>query len=77
VNNAGIGGPTPLDGDERADRTWAAILEINLTGTWRVCRAALPFLPVGGRIVNLSSVTGRFGVPGMAQGRARVSGSRR
>jgi NAD(P)-dependent dehydrogenase (short-subunit alcohol dehydrogenase family) len=66
VNNAGIGGPTPLDGDERSDRTWAAILEINLTGTWRVCRAALPFLAAGGRIVNLSSVTGRFGVAGMA-----------
>ena len=39
---------------------------MNLTGTWRVCRAARPFLPDGGRIVNVSSVTGRFGVPGMA-----------
>src|SRR5450759_5224669 len=29
-------------------------------------RAARPFLPDGGRTVNLSSVTGRFGVAGMA-----------
>ena len=39
---------------------------MNLTGAWRVLRAALPFLAIGGRVVNLSSVTGRFGVAGMA-----------
>ncbi len=66
VNNAGIGGPSPLDGDVRSDEAWAKILDVNLTGTWRVCRAARPFLPDGARIVNLSSVTGRFGVAGMA-----------
>ena len=63
VNNAGTGGLTPLGGDARSDETWARILEVNLTGTWRVCRATLPFLPDGGRIVNISSVVGRFGVP--------------
>jgi len=66
VNNAGIGGPTPLDGDARSDEKWRAILDVNLTGAWRVLRAALPFLASGGRVVNLSSVTGRFGVAGMA-----------
>ena len=39
---------------------------MNLTGVWRVLRAAAPFLAHGGRVVNLSSVTGRFGVAGMA-----------
>jgi NAD(P)-dependent dehydrogenase (short-subunit alcohol dehydrogenase family) len=63
VNNAGVGGPTPLDGDERSDRHFQRILDVNLGGTWRVCRAALPFLHPGARIVNLSSVLGRFGVP--------------
>jgi 2-hydroxycyclohexanecarboxyl-CoA dehydrogenase len=63
VNNAGTGGITPLDGDARSDEMWARILEVNLTGTWRVCRATLPFLRDGGRIVNISSVVGRFGVP--------------
>ena len=62
VNNAGLGGVTPLGGDARSDEGWSRILEVNLTGTWRVCRAAYPFLSDGGRIVNLSSVTGRFGV---------------
>jgi len=66
VNNAGTGGPTPIDGDARSDEAWRTILDVNLTGAWRVCRAALPFLSAGARIVNLSSVTGRFGVAGMA-----------
>jgi len=66
VNNAGIGGVTPLAGDERSDELWAKILEVNLTGVWRVCRAALPFLPDGARVLNMSSVTGRFGVAGYA-----------
>ena len=63
VNNAGISGITPLGGDQRSDEGWARMLDVNLTGTWRVCRAAYPFLAEGGRIVNLSSVSGRFGVP--------------
>jgi NAD(P)-dependent dehydrogenase (short-subunit alcohol dehydrogenase family) len=66
VNNAGAGGPSPLDGDARSDEAWRTILEVNLTGVWRVLRAANPFLAKGGRVVNLSSVTGRFGVAGMA-----------
>jgi NAD(P)-dependent dehydrogenase (short-subunit alcohol dehydrogenase family) len=66
VNNAGIGGITPLAGDERSDSLWRKILDVNVTGTWRVLRAAHPFLADGGRILNLSSVTGRFGVAGSA-----------
>jgi NAD(P)-dependent dehydrogenase (short-subunit alcohol dehydrogenase family) len=66
VNNAGIGLPTPFDGDARSDQAWNQTLGVNLTGTWRVCRAARPFLPDGARIVNLSSVSGRFGIAGMA-----------
>jgi NAD(P)-dependent dehydrogenase (short-subunit alcohol dehydrogenase family) len=66
VNNAGVGDPTPIDGDARSDEAWTRILEVNLTGTWRVCRAVFPFLPDGARVINMSSVTGRFGVAGMA-----------
>lgn len=66
VNNAGLAGRTPLDGDERSDLAFERILDVNVTGTWRVLRAALPFLADGGRVVNLSSVSGRFGVPGQA-----------
>jgi NAD(P)-dependent dehydrogenase (short-subunit alcohol dehydrogenase family) len=66
VNSAGVGLPSPFDGDARSDQAWSQTLDVNLTGMWRVCRAARPFLPDGARIVNLSSVAGRFGVAGMA-----------
>ena len=60
VNNAGVGGPTPLS--DRDDSRWDAILATNLTAVFRVTREALPHLPDGARIINLSSVVGRFGV---------------
>ncbi len=66
VNNAGYTSPTPLSGDERSDRAFERSWDVNVAGTWRVLRAALPFLATGGRIVNLSSVLGRFGAPGQA-----------
>jgi ketoreductase len=60
VNNAGRGGPTPLD--DPTDDRWDAILATNLTGAFRVTREAAPVLSNGGRVINMSSVTGRFGV---------------
>ena len=62
VNNAGVGGPTPIDDPD--DARWDAIVATNLTAVFRVTREASPFLPEGGRVVNISSVLGRFGVPG-------------
>jgi NAD(P)-dependent dehydrogenase (short-subunit alcohol dehydrogenase family) len=64
VNNAGVGGQTPLDDPD--DARWNAILATNLTAVFRVTREAAPFLPQGGRVINLSSVLGRFGAPGYA-----------
>ena len=63
VNNAGLGGPTPLS--DRDDSRWDAILATNLTAVFRVTREALPHLPDGARVINLSSVVGRFGVAGL------------
>ena len=63
VNNAGLGGPTPLDDPD--DARWSAILATNLTAVFRVTREAAPFLSQGGRVINLSSVLGRFGVAGL------------
>ena len=47
---------TPLD-------TWNQVIGINLTGTFLVCRAALPLLTASGRgvIVNFSSTSARVG----------------
>jgi ketoreductase len=62
VNNAGVGGGQPVEGSD--EEAWRRIIDTNVTGTYLVCREALPFLGVGARVINLSSVLGRFGVPG-------------
>lgn len=64
VNGAGLGGPTPLGDPD--DSRWNAILATNLTAVFRVTREAAPLLPEGGRVLNISSVLGRFGVAGFA-----------
>src|SRR2546425_543800 len=56
VNNAGI----------MKDRTikrmtleeWETVLRVNLTGTFNCIQQAIPILQSGGRIVNMSSVSG-------------------
>ena len=63
VNAAGLSGQTPLSDPD--DSRWNAILATNLSAVFRVTREAAPFLPAGGRVLNLSSVLGRFGVAGM------------
>ena len=62
VNNAGMGGGQPIVGSD-VER-WRRTVDTNLTGTYLVTRAVVPMMPTGGRIINLSSVLGRFGVPG-------------
>ncbi|MEO8258549.1 MAG: SDR family NAD(P)-dependent oxidoreductase [Acidobacteriota bacterium] len=62
VNNAGVGGGLPIDEADSAG--WRRILDTNVWGTFLITRAAVPMLSAGGRIVNISSVLGRFGVPG-------------
>jgi len=56
VNNAGLGGTYDLVGT--SDAQWEAILDTNLTGTFRCLRAALPAMIAqgGGAIVNMSSI---------------------
>ncbi len=62
VNNAGVGGGEPVEGSD-VER-WRRTIDTNLTGTYLVTRAVLPMMQTGGRIINISSVLGRFGVPG-------------
>ncbi|MFK7740260.1 MAG: SDR family NAD(P)-dependent oxidoreductase [Planctomycetota bacterium] len=62
VNNAGVGGPNGC-GVPGPDR-WHEIVRINLDGVYHASKAVLKHLGDGGRIVNISSVLGRFGVPG-------------
>jgi 3-hydroxybutyrate dehydrogenase len=62
VNNAGIGGGQAVLASD--DSAWRRIIDTNVIGTYLVTRAALPLMRDGGRIINMSSVLGRFGVPG-------------
>ena len=64
VNNAGVSGRTPLDDPD--DTRWLNILDVNLTGSYLCSKVVLPHMKDPGRIINMSSVLGRFGVPGYA-----------
>ena len=64
VNNAGVGafGKALHETD---DATWDELLAINLTGVFRMTRAAVPEMlkAGGGAIVNISSIAGLVGIP--------------
>ena len=73
VNNAGIG-----DFGKRLheidDATWANVLDINLTGVFRMTRAAIQLIKNGGgSIVNISTVASLVGLRGLSA-YARVKG---
>lgn len=64
INNAGIAGATAPASDYPVD-TWAAVVNINLTGTLMVTQRAIPLLKESdaGSILVMSSLAGRFGYP--------------
>lgn len=65
-NNAGIdimGGP-PLS--ETPDEDWLRVLDTNVTGIMRVCRAVIPHLCPGASIINMGSVNSFVGWPNNA-----------
>ncbi|MEO8338505.1 MAG: SDR family oxidoreductase [Nitrospirota bacterium] len=67
VNNAGVG-----DFGKRLheidDATWAQVLDVNLTGVFRMARAVLPqMLKQGkGAIINISSIASLVGLPALS-----------
>jgi len=78
VNVAGIGGYTG-DIGQTSLADWARTLAVNLSGTFHVCRAALPLLRAagGGRIVTVSSqygLVGGAGSPAYSAAKAGVVG---
>jgi (+)-trans-carveol dehydrogenase len=57
--NAGINIPAPTT--EMSERTWLDVVDVDLSGVWRTCKAAIPHLIAGGRggaIVLTSSAAG-------------------
>lgn len=61
VCNAGVWQGAPVE--ELSEELWDSVLEINLKGTWTICRAAVPHLKRqgSGRIVIVSSTAGQRG----------------
>jgi 2-dehydro-3-deoxy-L-rhamnonate dehydrogenase (NAD+) len=64
VNSAGIAGPTvPVTEYPLAD--FEAVMRVNLTGTFLLCKHAAPKMVAAGwgRIVNIASLAGKEGTP--------------
>jgi NAD(P)-dependent dehydrogenase (short-subunit alcohol dehydrogenase family) len=57
VNNAGVLGTWRLTDTE--DEQWARVIDVNLTGVFRMTRATMPLLMKsdGGRVISLASIT--------------------
>lgn len=74
VNNAGITRDNVFM--RMSDEEWDQVLEINLTSTMRLCRAAIrPMMKARhGRIINITSIVGVSGNPGQANYAASKAG---
>jgi (+)-trans-carveol dehydrogenase len=62
--NAGIFSHAPTA--ELTEQQWTTMIDINLNGVWRTCKAAIPHLGEGGSIIITSSVAGLKGAPNFA-----------
>jgi ketoreductase len=64
VNNSGISGLSMIDDPD--DSKWFNIVDTNLNGMYLITKEVLKHMPDhnGGRVINISSVLGKFGVPG-------------
>ena len=66
VNNAGINGPV-VDATQYPLDAWEQVISINLTGVFHCCRVVVPVLRERGygRVVNVASIAGKEGTPGV------------
>jgi NAD(P)-dependent dehydrogenase (short-subunit alcohol dehydrogenase family) len=66
-NNAGVTGPMRPT-IELTPEEWASVMSINVTGTWLCMKYQIPAMLKRGRgaIVNMASVSGIWGTPGLA-----------
>jgi 3-oxoacyl-[acyl-carrier protein] reductase len=72
VNNAGILHDRTIK--KMTSEEWESVLRVNLTGAFNCIQQATPILRSGGRIVNVSSVSGQLGLFGQANYAASKAG---
>ncbi|GIW87383.1 MAG: beta-ketoacyl-ACP reductase [Isosphaeraceae bacterium] len=72
VNNAGILRDRSLARMTLDD--WHAVLNVNLTGVFHVCKFALPLISDGGVVINLGSIAADAGFHGQANYAAAKAG---
>lgn len=74
VNNAGIRRDAVLA--LMAETQWQQVLDTNLTGTYLMCRLAVPLMMQNkyGRIINITSPAAHIGFPGQANYAASKAG---
>jgi 3-oxoacyl-[acyl-carrier protein] reductase len=75
VNNAGVNGPVAPVQDYPLD-AWNRVLAVDLTGVFHGCRVVVPAMRAAGRgrIVNVSSIVGKEGMPFIAAYAAAKAG---
>jgi meso-butanediol dehydrogenase / (S,S)-butanediol dehydrogenase / diacetyl reductase len=66
VNSAGVISVQRVEG--MSEREWDRVMNVNVKGTFLCCQAAIPLLRRAGTgtIVNIASVSGKDGYPGLA-----------
>ncbi len=72
VNNAGILQDRTIK--KMSSEEWESVLRVNLTGAFYCIQQAAPILRTGGRIVNVTSVSGQLGFFGQANYSASKAG---
>lgn len=75
VNNAGVNSDKTFAKMNKTE--WDKVIQVNLTGTYHVIKAFLPFINNGGRVVNISSavaISGSFGQTNYAAAKAGIIG---
>jgi 3-oxoacyl-[acyl-carrier protein] reductase len=67
INNAGINGPV-ADVENYPTEAWERVIEVNLSSVFHCCRFILPSMRsrLYGRIVNVASIAGKEGTPGVS-----------
>jgi len=76
VNNAGVGGGGRVD--EMTEERWQLAIDVNLTGTFHLCKAVIPYMKShgSGRIINAASyaaITPSYGGAAYAASKAGVN----